>query len=499
MKKWMIFSFMLFGLSGFGQFGFVKGFSSLEEDGIAWYRDVLIDNDTIVLYASARDSVSNQWGIKFIQLDSFGNVLSEVLHVDTVNALVSQEFRKKIITTDDGGYAIIGSAGLPTLYLLKVNHDLSLDFLQKYVAEDSATLLNASLIEVNDGFLLLGDQRIDSMNHEIFVMKTDAQGNDVWRKIYDAGPNMQSNPFEIHALDENTFVIGAIHTKSKNPGSGVIGTWNRSYMLCIDSLGNVKWDWESDDAPEHSWILDFELLADSSWICMSGTWEQDPADGAYETRPMILRMDKNFNVMWQKIFDVPWGGIQLLSDLERLPDSNYLVSGYFYDWDAQKYKGVHYKFAANGDSLWMRLDTVFSGDSDTHIKGTDILSSGSIISVGYADKTDGTYGFVMKLSPDGCIDTVNCWPVADSEPFAQAEEVSVYPNPFSDYLTVNIPDYPQNAYIYFYDVMGRFLRKQRVWHGVNELDVGAFPEGMIFYEVRDDGVLMGRGKLVGGS
>jgi len=94
------------------------------------------------------------------------------------------------------------------------------------------------------------------------------------------------------------------------------------------------------------------------------------------------------------------------------------------------------------------------------------------------------------------VDTLNCWPVANSQDIAQAKKVAVYPNPVGDYLTVNLPDYPHKAHIYFYDMTGRFLRKERVRHGANELGVNDFPKGMIFYEVRSQGHVLGRGKVV---
>ena len=92
-------------------------------------------------------------------------------------------------------------------------------------------------------------------------------------------------------------------------------------------------------------------------------------------------------------------------------------------------------------------------------------------------------------------DTLYLGVVATQEVDIQVD-VHVWPNPFSDYLMVSLYDYyPQNAYIYFYDITGRFLRKERVRNGTNELDVSDFPKGMVFYEVRDGVVLLGRGKV----
>ncbi len=95
-------------------------------------------------------------------------------------------------------------------------------------------------------------------------------------------------------------------------------------------------------------------------------------------------------------------------------------------------------------------------------------------------------------------DTLHLGVVATQEVDIQVD-MHVWPNPFADYLMVSLYDYyPKNAYIYFYDITGRFLRKERVRHGANELDLGDFPKGMIFYEVREIETLavLGRGKMM---
>ncbi len=75
--------------------------------------------------------------------------------------------------------------------------------------------------------------------------------------------------------------------------------------------------------------------------------------------------------------------------------------------------------------------------------------------------------------------------------------ISVYPNPFYDQLTIMLKgDEFLDAYLYFYDVTGRFLNKQFLPQGEQELDIKHVPRGMIFYEVRSHGRVLGRGKLV---
>ncbi len=493
---WMIIFLFSLGVTH-GQPGLVKVFDdTLNTQSI--YKDVLIEDDTIVLYSLSFDANLNK-GIRFVKLDSFGNVLMDEIHIDNP-ALSTIIFKKKIINTSDGGYAVIGDAGgLP--YILKVHHDLSLDFLVKYPSSvDFAS--NASLLETEDGYLLAGRQKNSGEDSDIFVIKTDKNGQQLWKKVY-VWNESDDNVFEIKKIDDNSFVLGATQASVFD---GTQGTWNKSALFCIDSLGIVKWQWVSDDAPTHGPIIDFERLPDSSWVCISATWELNPNGTTYWTRPIIFRMDKNFNIMWEWKY---WKliPIQFLTDLERTPDGNFLASGWVDthpDYTNLVTKAIHYKFTPNGDSLWMRLDSIYPDSiSDTdgmRVTGTALLSSGSIISVGYARRKGsnaGVFGFLMKISSDGCIDTLNCWPVADYEPFAQAEAIDVYPNPIGDELIVELKGYsPKKTNIFLYDITGRFLRKQHLPDSRNFLNTSDFPKGMIFYVIKKKQRIIKRGKLI---
>ena len=81
-----------------------------------------------------------------------------------------------------------------------------------------------------------------------------------------------------------------------------------------------------------------------------------------------------------------------------------------------------------------------------------------------------------------------------SDVFAFGQAV-VSPNPVSDYLTVSLPSaYANRSTMYFYDVVGHFLRKDKILE--TEIDVSSLPKGLVFYDIRSDGLVIGRGSLV---
>ena len=114
-------------------------------------------------------------------------------------------------------------------------------------------------------------------------------------------------------------------------------------------------------------------------------------------------------------------------------------------------------------------------------------------SMTYVNSCDAECHGVYVYNNGACI-------VGEEELASREFGFSVYPNPFSDDLTVSLDDavYPA-SYIYFYDVVGRFLRKQLVLKGANEINTTSLPSGMIFYEVRTPTDVLVRGKLVKGG
>ncbi len=74
--------------------------------------------------------------------------------------------------------------------------------------------------------------------------------------------------------------------------------------------------------------------------------------------------------------------------------------------------------------------------------------------------------------------------------------VSVYPNPVQEDLFIDISGYyPGEARIIIYDIQGRQVKEQRVYHGSNYVYVGNFAAGMYVYKVEDGGVEIKVGKV----
>ena len=473
------------------QNGYIKVFDNSPYE-TAVFLDMINDQDTLVFYGVTVDSF-NTPGIGFYQIDTLGNLLKRKLIIDPDTVWTTSGWsQKQIIRTKDGNYAIIGGSidGSHNTFFMKVDGDFNLVLKKQYPAD--RFIGNASLIEDGSGFLIVChiEQANNSLANDILVIKIDQFANEIWRKMFGANEYSES-PSGILKIGVDEYLIygrRSDYPEWDDP-SWPQSTWGTAYLLAIDSSGNKIYEWASDTSTHRinsihniASMSDGYLFTGLSWELFQGGQHSE----TYAGLPMLVRLDKDLNIVWEKAYGF-LGHYHLFQDLEQTMDGNFLASG-FLAYTEQRPQGVHFKFTPNGDSLWMRLDTIYPL-SHTRVQATEILSSGSIISIGYAHVGPyGQTGFIMKLSPDGCIDTLNCFPYSVIENTVyDRQELSIFPNPASNHVIINIPVSMSSVkYINIRNIQGSIIRNFNSIDNTVSLNISSFPAGKYFVEVQGD-------------
>ncbi|HNM28034.1 MAG TPA: T9SS type A sorting domain-containing protein, partial [Saprospiraceae bacterium] len=169
------------------------------------------------------------------------------------------------------------------------------------------------------------------------------------------------------------------------------------------------------------------------------------------------------------------------------------------DLNAHLY-GWLYKFTPEGDSIWARADLSTipyqSGIDDNVFGGVDFLSSGSIVAGGNSYINGQFYGWIIKVTPDGCIDTLLCQPLA-ARPAAPVPAPAVFPNPASGQAYVRY-SLPGGAEFQLYDAMGRLALQQRLPGGDRQetLLLAGLASGIYYWQITAAGEMLAGGKLV---
>lgn len=77
-----------------------------------------------------------------------------------------------------------------------------------------------------------------------------------------------------------------------------------------------------------------------------------------------------------------------------------------------------------------------------------------------------------------------------------AENISVYPNPATDKLTVILPSISNSAFINIYNANGKLMRTERLNDAVNELDISAYGAGLYLVKISTEGVITKQVKII---
>lgn len=113
---------------------------------------------------------------------------------------------------------------------------------------------------------------------------------------------------------------------------------------------------------------------------------------------------------------------------------------------------------------------------------------------------DGTYEVCLTVANDNGTHThcqiLEVGVVNVDTPDFQVN-LQVFPNPFQHQFSITLHDYyPRNATVKFYGISGHLIKDQRIYHGWNTIEGNAWPAGIYFYELWDNGVKLGQGKIV---
>jgi hypothetical protein len=143
--------------------------------------------------------------------------------------------------TTDGGYAFVGytdsyGAGIYDVYLVKLNAAGDEQWYKTYGGTDWD--ISGKMVITNDnGFLLAGwTANFGARARDIYLVKTDANGNEQWHKIY--GDAHKDGASDIIATNDGGYLVvgGLENTYFSNE-------WRTDlYILKIDASGNKLWD-----------------------------------------------------------------------------------------------------------------------------------------------------------------------------------------------------------------------------------------------------------------
>ncbi len=492
-----------FGL--FAQPGFNRVFD-LNSKGCSLINGISDSDAIYMIGVTMHDSILGLQGIALIKADTNGNVQSISSYFDSEQKSLGFTGQADLIRQNDGLLFTCGAYFSEfSLFLAAYDFDGFVHSFFKIPIINVTDIVVTDLSVYKSGFLIQGALVTLQNRFKSFLLYIDLDGNVIWEKRYGL-PNLDENAFCMKVIDDNTIVIGSV------VGNFFTEPWTHTRLFAVDSLGEIKWDWQSP-ANNEGLVSDIHRMPNGDWLYLNKKFQIFSAENVLG-HSQLVRRDSNMNLLWSKQISPTEWAWSFPNKLLPTPDGNWIVSEHvallgpdFTYMYADGMSGCLTKISSEGEIFWQTCDSVHwqlsTTFSEEYATGHVVLPSGSAILIGRTDHWQPaptrTYGWMFKTDANGCIYDPCSVGVEEQLPeLTEQKKLQIYPNPANRQIKVGIPNAFQGTWLELYDINGIIIYKNQIMPGVSyqQLDVSEFPSGIYFAMLKTLDGNMILGKLV---
>mgnify|MGYP000921915451 FL=1 len=296
-----------------------------------------------------------------------------------------------VIEAEDGGYIIAGwtdsfGMGQNDVWLTKTDSKGFEEWNRTYGGTGDD--IGRSVMNVGDGYFIVGSTRSHgSEDFDLWLIKTDSEGNKVWDKTF-GGPGDDLGNAIIGTKDGDYIIGGSKHQSDED-----VDDW----LIKIDSNGQEKWNRTLGDTGYETIIALQET--DGEYV----TAGQTNSYGSGNIDIWIVKTDSNGDELWNRTLGSP--GSDICNSIKQTRDGGFILVGRTDYYGTGKPDLWLMKVDSNGNKLW---DKVFGGpewDEGTSIIETNdgYMIAGSTSSYIWLVKTDSsgdkTWDKRLAMSP----------------------------------------------------------------------------------------------------
>jgi len=380
--------------------------------------------------------------------------------------------------TLDGGYILSGhtesfGAGEEDLYLIKTDTNGDTAWTKTYgnLDDDKFFVVRQTL---DQGYIILGQTRIiGTGNDDLWLLKTDVNGDTVWTKTY--GDSLDNGVGGIDVTADSGFILTL--TFESYP------TYDENILLIkTDQFGDTIWTKIYGGIDDESVTSNsVKQTTDGGYIIFASTQSR----GAGSEDIWLIKTDANGDSSWSKTFggqddDVSMGGLQTL-------DGGYLIFGRTSSYGAGDVDIWLIKTDSNGNLLWTK--TMGGIDYDIGMSVQQTFDGGYIITGATRPITSNfTDLWLIRLATDPSMN------------ITQNGEFSIsafnlkqnYPNPFNPITTIEF-SLPKAEYVTLkiYNLLGQAvitLVSEHLSRGIHNYtwDASNFSSGVYHYKIESN-------------
>ena len=342
----------------------------------------------------------------------------------------------------------------------------------------------------NSLLALTGQVDTDEMyNVNIRLLLTEHDGTIVHDNTYEMEGHQW--PFDITSTG-NGYLISGYHEISTDPYS------KDPLLIKTDSEGNLLWSKTyGEELADHGAFV--TLADDGNYLLSTCYGEEQAGMTSVDNRQVIIKTDTEGEIIWEKKYDsVNWRYTQ--HEIHCLDDGSIVTVG-TKATGPMNVEGFLFKASPDGDSLWQRLYHMAEWqDNWDRIYDFDTTMDKGFVTVGEVwynwdpVNGDGQMTWVVK------VDSLGETTLSTGIPNRYfTDDIEAYPNPATQYLTIDIPDFihQPGMQLRVVSTSGRLIIKRKARPGEERINVSDWRPGLYLVEVlRNNGKVFSKKIIV---
>jgi hypothetical protein len=321
----------------------------------------------------------------------------------------------------------------------------------KYYGIDSTlAYIGAWVLKTKDDGYLISGSKGDTADGNIYVVKTDSDGNFEWD--YELLGNKYDQAYDAAETSNHDYLIVGW---TRSFGNGNI-SYRDAIVVCIDSIGNYKWKKTFGVSNLTEIFFRIKNTIDGNFIICGAEGNQNGYGNGE-----LWKIDSLGNLIWKKKYQTN-SNVSEFYGLTELQNGDIITVG-------SDVNTIH----GNGEGWILKVDNLGNKINDrrfylgnSHCIFNDVIQTkdNGFMIAGYVfGGPNGEDGWFVKLDSNLC-DSVGCGVVYTSiNEIASTKDVqfaTVYPNPCTNILFIK-PNFGYSLFnVIVYDITGKEIQVQ---------------------------------------
>ncbi len=283
------------------------------------------------------------------------------------------------------GYTTDGKYGGEDVFLIRTDAKGNIIWRKTYGGKGND---NGWAVRQTDdgGFIILGfTDSFGNGGMDVYLVKTDPEGDVIWTKTF--GSEKDEFGWDIRTTQDNGFIIAA---QTNGYGNGDID----AYLIKTDSLGIEEWS-NTFGGKKVDRIFSVQPTHDGGFIAGGITYSYDNV-GPNDRDGYLIKTDFSGKQEWYKTFGK--NNYDVVHSVDLTNDGGFILTGYGESFSTSKNNRDVYLIKTDSNGKHERIKTYGGLDEERGIKGLQ-TENGDFVVIGFTKEGNNLY--LLKTNING--------------------------------------------------------------------------------------------------